>query len=972
MDAQLESRMSAATEDEAKQATPKATTRTWSGLKITQFRSRRASAPPETATPQPPAGGVFHRNADVKDYKPEVLTTFNRAIDEKDCSAVLQAVTMHPKLVRLQFQDDGILLHRVCNWPAIEASLELIERCVQEYPEGTAFMDELGRTPLHYLCMNPAVTVRAIQLLVEGFPVSAAMCDKESFLPVHYLCLNSSQTIDMTMMLHNYETFSLRNRDGRTPLHCLLLRRDCEFELCATVLSLAPETTNIADNVGRTVLHSVCAHPAHLDGQLLQLILTVDTTVVQRSDMRGQLPLHLLVANSNVTVAAVAQLLHAFPGAVDVVDAHGQSPLHILCGNEALSMSLLDEYTAVCSVYPTSLLWVDDEASTSLHILCVNAVMTTEMILALYALNPGAASAVDKYGCTPFHYACANAGISIELIWLFLDHAHGITSVVDQRGKTPLHYLVANAHASAEMISIVFDADPTASQVTDHAMKLPVHYVIENPAIPSAHAYRLLTGGASYRQRYVLHDRAVTEFCTVAFENAGTADELFTTTDTASDGGAAVTLHYCSSAAVHRHLIALYTALHATPAAKPVVMPPLLDSFENARRRIRQSAGTSRILEYCVVTTTPKAPLSDGRDAADAARVLRSVSGCLAHWHHTALVAHGNITPHTIFCHDQEYVVYPEYGSTKLHDTRDALSFAVQAIRYCAPETARALLGGTSLRPTPASDIWQLGCTVFEVATGTSFLETIAPFAAHCSFEEVYHILASINDRVVAHVLKNVRSDVQHLLRHVLVPNAASRWTAEACEGLIAPPICSTSAPDATASENQRLTDEVASLRAVVVDTKTRLRRVELERDNLQLQLSELVDRLNAILLEKEEATHHAAVLAKKRASLAAQLDTMVHMLISLMPLAQKVYGAMGDDLLARLMSHAALGTAPESHLYALPAATSMNRMLRERIRDTMLARGCVGQWANAPTPVAFLEAMDSPEDQELDVKTNP
>ncbi|OQS08018.1 hypothetical protein THRCLA_00010 [Thraustotheca clavata] len=938
------------TEEECKPTTPLKLSKSWSGLKIIQFRSRRASTPEAAAAQVHGNAASIYRNGDAKEYKIEILNAFSRAVEERDTLGILQAITQQPKLVQLQTMDDALLLHQVCKWPELINSLEIFEFCVKEHPEGVAFMDHLGRTPLHYLCMNPSVTVRTIELLVVAFPVSAAMCDKESNLPVHYLCLNPSQTIDMTMMLHNYETFSLRNRDGQTPLHCLLLKKECNFELCATVLSLAPETTSVTDRIGRTILHWICANSDHLDEQMLQLILSLDNSSVKHSDMNGQLPLHLLLANVHVTLSTMRQLLQVYPSAVDVVDMHGQSPLHMLCINEAITLPLLIEYASICTTFPTSLLWTDNTLSTTLHVICMNPKATTDIIRAVFELNSKAVTSIDHYGCTPFHYICSNQCIAVEIIWLFLDHAHGITKIIDHRGKTPLHYLAANTFANTEMITIVFDSDPNASQVTDHAMKLPVHYVIENPSIPSAHAYKLLAGGAAYRLRYLLQDHAVTDFKSTTFHHSidlsGSSEVLYSTEDYGVDST-------------------------ATDSMAPESTPPLIDSFANARRRIRLTEAkdsNSMTLEYCIVTQKPVATLSEHINTIDIVLLAQSLGTCVNLWHKMQLV-HGNISPETVFVSGNGYFVMPEPSNLMLHGG-EYFEFPLQNTFLSSPEMARAYLRGETPRPTQASDMWQLGCTLFQVAIGCSFVEKIAPFAAMCTKEQVYHAISTVNSTIVQHIITEAPPEIQRILKHLLDVSPTHRWTSSALVDAIMNPkrpvppfltVISENVDDnASTTLIASLREEVVALRTLLQETKTQLRRTELERDNVLLQLSELVDRLNAILLEKEESKHQVAVMEKKRISLTEQLDTMVHMLISVMPLAQKVYGTMGEDLLARLMSHAALGTPPNSQLYAIPdvVKTPIHRMLRERIRNTMLSRGCVAQWANNIPPI-ILEKDD-------------
>ncbi|KAF0714917.1 hypothetical protein AaE_011462 [Aphanomyces astaci] len=400
----------------------KTTLSSWAGKTMGHFRSTtRKSLDGGVDEMSTVASTSLHRlmrKSDSKDA--DALTAFLTALDDKDVNGVTSAVQNTPKFIEFPIHNDGILLHALCRWPNLSDVLHLLELAVRTFPEGVAFMDEMGRTPLHWLCMNPTVCARGIEVLVLGFPVSAAMCDKESSLPIHYLSCNPSQTIDMTLKLQHYETFALRNREGRTPLHCLLARHSTDFELCATLLSLAPEAISIADNMGRHILHWACAGKKSLDMQLLQLVLTLDPTAASRSDMKGQLPLHVLVSNQLVTVDAIQLLLPAYPQAVDVIDAvgsllsrllssvltqfcqqSGQSPLHLLGANESVHLAMLVALIDPGRHVPTSLKWLDDvwkqslEHSSALHILCTNPRATTAMVELVLQTYPASAQLVD-------------------------------------------------------------------------------------------------------------------------------------------------------------------------------------------------------------------------------------------------------------------------------------------------------------------------------------------------------------------------------------------------------------------------------------------------------------------------------------------------------------------------------------------------------------------------------------------------
>ncbi|KAF0732285.1 hypothetical protein Ae201684_010576 [Aphanomyces euteiches] len=935
----------------------------WAGQSMKHFRSTKKLLDSTESL-------FIHRWADSKDA--DTMLAFQKAHEEKDVTGMLAAVRATPKLMEHPLKEDGILLHSLCQMPNLSDVMELMELCVREFPEAVAHMDSKGRTPLHYLCMNPNATSVAIEQLVMAFPVSAAMCDKESCLPIHYLCLNSAQTIDMTMRLQHFETFSLRNRDGRTPLHCLLVRNTTDFDLCATLLSLAPEAIGVADNLGRFILHWVCAMKKHLNVSLLQLVLSMDQTAACRSDLNGQLPLHVLVANPNITLEALELVLQINPQGVDVIDANGQSPLHLLCANDSIQVAMLRTICDRAVASPTCFKWLDNEGSSALHILCTNHQVTIAMVQLLVQTFPESAQLLDIYGCTPFHYICANPAVSIDLLWVFLDKCPIVTKLVDQRGKTPLHYICANSSVTADLISIVFDAYPTSSQVMDHAMKLAVHYIIENSAIPSDMAYRLLANGSAYRLRYDIREEMQRPHSTVTYFD-GTNDPpaiVYCATDIAVDSRSSkhVTLQYYSDQATFRHMLSILSALHAPPEAEATDVASLtvtmVDSFDNARKRIRIGEA-SPILDFCIVLEQPDATL-DAIKCIDPHAMIAGVGHCLSHWHCTAHIAHGDISLRSIGLFGPAFKLLPSLASQPKESS--VFHQGVSDRWTCAPEIAKALLARPYAVPTTASDVWQFGCVVYQVITGTPLLQTIAPYSVLLPENQLYHVVASITDAVITRVLAPLPADIRDILMHMLKVDPSARWTIDRVMGAVGvslklhqalgqPPVdvaweclppLDNQEPEAT---HTGLSNQVDQLTQLLQEAKTQLRRVELERDGLQRQLCELVDHLNVVLEEKEEAKHQVSVMDKKRASLANQLDTMVQMVMSVMPLAQQVYGNSCDDFLAHTMAHAANATVRPSYELSAPQRASAVAFLKEHLRKTILSKGCIAKWANQPLP---------------------
>ncbi|RHY06522.1 hypothetical protein DYB25_012731, partial [Aphanomyces astaci] len=154
---------------------------------------------------------------------------------------------------------------------------------------------------------------------------------------------------------------------------------------------------------------------------------------------------------------------------------------------------------------------------------------------------------------------------------------------------------------------------------------------------------------------------------------------------------------------------------------------------------------------------------------------------------------------------------------------------------------------------------------------------------------------------------------------------------------------------DQEAAIHMALQADVDQLTQMLLQAKTQLRHVELDRDALQRQLCELVDHFNGVLQDKEETKHVAAVTEMKRASLATQLDTMVHMVMSVIPLAQQVYGQSSDDFLAHTMADAANATVKPS--YAIDQSTtpsSLVGLVKAHIRHTIVSKGCIAKWATS------------------------
>ncbi|RHY86210.1 hypothetical protein DYB31_012508, partial [Aphanomyces astaci] len=404
------------------------------------------------------------------------------------------------------------------------------------------------------------------------------------------------------------------------------------------------------------------------------------------------------------------------------------------------------------------------------------------------------------------------------------------------------------------------------------AMKLPVHYIIENPGIPSDMAYRLLANGSAYRLRYDIQEVPhVPHACVTYFNETISPATVYCAVDVALDSR--------TSKAVVLHYFSdrttfqhLLTSLAQLDiSSSDTTSVALVDSFDNARKRIR--------IEYVV--------------PHDVARSLVVA-------HHVMNQPSRDASPILDFC------LVLEHPAATVDEIRTQID-------------AQALM--TSLGQ-------------YEVVTGVPLVTAIAPYSAMLPPKQLYHVIASLTDAVLEHVLTPLPTDIRDTLSHVLKVQPGARGHA-----------CS---HDQEAI-HMALQADVDQLTQMLLQAKTQLRHVELDRDALQRQLCELVDHFNGVLQDKEETKHVAAVTEMKRASLATQLDTMVHMVMSVIPLAQQVYGQSSDDFLAHTMADAANATVKPS--YAIDQSTtpsSLVGLVKAHIRHTIVSKGCIAKWATS------------------------
>lgn len=165
-------------------------------------------------------------------------------------------------------------------------------------------------------------------------------------------------------------------------------------------------------------LHALCAAPS----VTVEQVQASDAALASERGRTGELPLHVLCANREVTAdlaRAVAALDPAAAtrecGAIDL-DHDWVGALHVVCANPAVTVELVE---AIAALDPAAADARSGENGwTALHVLCCNPAVTPALARCVGGLCPGAAVKDLKWFARkyPLHVLCQNRAVTPELV----------------------------------------------------------------------------------------------------------------------------------------------------------------------------------------------------------------------------------------------------------------------------------------------------------------------------------------------------------------------------------------------------------------------------------------------------------------------------------------------------------------------------------------------------------------------------
>ena len=182
-------------------------------------------------------------------------------------------------------------------------------------------------------------------------------------------------------------------------------------------------------------------------------------------------------------------------------------------------------------------------------------------------------------------------------------------------------------------------------------------------------------------------------------------------------------------------------------------------------------------------------PAAEG-DPMDLDQLRLVLANCLTglHFLHTNGVIHGDIKPSNILVAPPNRIKLGDFGLARRASNEEG-SLLKGTTKYMAPELLSAQFGAVG----PASDLYSLGFTAYELMVGSHFeslLPTLATFGRNKQLAwMMWHSTADVKLPDIQRVLEGVPEDLAHVIQRLIAKDQSQRYrsAAEALRDLQAP-----------------------------------------------------------------------------------------------------------------------------------------------------------------------------------------
>lgn len=222
-----------------------------------------------------------------------------------------------------EFDAFGHKLYPFAMLCAIGASLEVVQRCYDKYPQAIGAKDPTDGTPLHYACAY-AGSAELVQWLIEKKPDQLNEVDLLQRSPFHVACLYSARCdILKILVAKSPEGLEVRDYESNTTLH-VAAEHDAPAEVLEFLAKESPLALVTRRKDGSTPLH--LALDSGVDPHKIKSLLNVNYDALKIPDDKGQLPIHTCLFCPTVDAKTVTYLSQSYPEGLKMATKAGETP----------------------------------------------------------------------------------------------------------------------------------------------------------------------------------------------------------------------------------------------------------------------------------------------------------------------------------------------------------------------------------------------------------------------------------------------------------------------------------------------------------------------------------------------------------------------------------------------------------------------------------------------------------------------
>jgi hypothetical protein len=358
------------------------------------------------------------------------------------------------KKIQLESEDGNWLpLH----WAGVVDGLSVDDvRAVLEYSRFTCKGSQASA--IHYAAITRPPNLPVINEM--STPLSFLHKDREKQTPLHWV---SKFSKDINILKYFAEkapnSVVQRNRDGNTPLQCLVSRRFFQPQLSMVSLLAEFEATNPVAEAGgvATALHTICQREIVQDEDLpiFHALLRFLPDSVKSRDSHGALPLHCAVVNSlHWNFGFVDVLLNHYKEGTTIADNEGMLPMHCMFNGDAVSE---EHFHILIDVHPASAFAVTATKKSILHCAAEQGYYENDVIVkTIHKIFPTAAQSKDRNENLPLHLACSRTEHVFETVKSIYECYPAAISEINDLGRTPLCCFLQHID--------IFDLEPNSTE----------------------------------------------------------------------------------------------------------------------------------------------------------------------------------------------------------------------------------------------------------------------------------------------------------------------------------------------------------------------------------------------------------------------------------------------------------------------------------------------------------------------------